>query len=106
MDKVNNANAVRDFSEVLKQTLECIDRENESDEADLAKRFLLTTIHGVLVAATDLDACCVTIHAYQDKPVKVMCVAVPPVEALYLMKEAIQRVQLELAPVVTDGAAH
>lgn len=106
MNKLSNKNAVNDFSEALKQTLECIDSENESDAADSAKRFLLTAINGILVAATDPDACCVAIHAYQDKPVKVMCLAVPPEEALYLMKDAIQHVMLELAPVATEGAAH
>ena len=106
MNKMSNKNAVKDFSDALKQTLEYIDNGNEADAADSAKRFLLTAVNGLLVAATDPDACCVSIHAYQDRPVKVMCLAVPPAEALYLMKEAVQHVMLELLPVATEGDAH
>lgn len=106
MNKINNKNATEDFSDALRQTLEYIDSGNDADAADSAKRFLLTAVNGLLVAATDPDACCVTIHAYQDRPVKVMCLAVPPAEALYLMKEAIQHVMLELMPISTEGDAH
>lgn len=106
MNKLDNASAQHQFNDALKQTLEYIDNGNDPDIADAAKRLVLQTINNVLVAATDPDACCTMVFSYQAEPVRIFCVAVPPGEALHLLKEAFQHIVLELTPTKADGAAH
>lgn len=105
MDKLNNANAQEQFTDALKQTLAYIDDNNDADTADAAKRLVLQSINDVLMAATDADACCALLFAYQAEPVKIRCVAVPPTEVLHLLQEAYQNIVLVLTP-AADGAAH
>lgn len=106
MNKLDNASAQQQFNDALKQTLDYIDSGNDPDVADEAKRLVLQTINNILVAATDPDACCVSVFSYQAEPVRVFCVAVPPEEALHLLKEAYQHIVLALMPTKADGAAH